>query len=117
MKGVIRFATEKEREAIAAQADLGPTSAVLAWDPPAGGEPVLLVARQIVELDPWYFNGASPRNMWMAELAAMNYFKGSGVSEYYFRVPVEDKEFQEVLEHMGAENTSKGPEFRYRRRL
>jgi hypothetical protein len=112
MLEAIRLATPEEVEAIKHKADLTPGSRVVAF------EKNIAVLRNTVEIDPIFFDPQAPphkRALMLWGLEQMLRF--GGASEYYFNVSVDDKEFIDTLTRLGAETTSPGPEFRYKKVL
>lgn len=104
----IRLATPEEIEEIAPSADLTPMCRVMKM-----GE-MTAVWRVANELDPvFYADAPDPRKVkfiWGIE----NIMKGAGLTEFYFNVPVGDEKYQKIVEHFGAQRTSKEPEYRYK---
>lgn len=113
----IRVATPEEIEKIRKGADLGPTSAVMAFDQ-REGETHLAVVRTVVEVDPvFYVEGSSTaqkaRFIWGLEERLI----GANVGHYYFNVPAEDEAYARIVTEWGAKQQSKGPELRFGRSL
>lgn len=104
----IRPATLQEVETIKESSDLTPLSQVLAM-----GDS-LAVWRIANELDPFHFGTASNSQKYMFMWGLQNLLRGSGATEIYFNVLTEDAHFQQIVENMGAEKISKGPEYRYK---
>lgn len=104
----IRQATPEEVAAISANSDLTPMSQVLAM-----GDS-LAVWRIANELDPIHFNSASNSQKYLFLWGLQNLLRGSGATEVYFNVAVANEQFRQVVEHLGAEPTSREPEIRYK---
>lgn len=105
----IRIATEEEVAKIAENSDLTPNSRVLAM-----GEN-LAVWRIANEIDPVYFApDGSNSSKYMFIWGLENILRGSGATEFYFNVPVEDDKYRAIVEHFGATPTSVVPEMRYK---
>ena len=104
----IVLASPEQIERIRKESDFTPGTAVLAM-----GED-LAVVKQITEIDPVFFDSGSSNNrkllfMW----GLQNWLRLTGVPAYYFQIPAADEQYQAVMQHFGAENTSKQPEYRY----
>lgn len=104
----IRLATPEEVEAIAKEADLTPMSKVLAM-----GD-MRAVWRVAHELDPVFYGDAPDARKYKFIWGIENIMKGSGCTEFYFNVPVSDEKYNKIVEHFGAQRTSKEPEYRYK---
>lgn len=75
---------------------------------------ITAVWRATNEIDPVFFNGASNQQKLQFFFGIDSMLKGAGATEFYFNVPVADEAYQKVLDHLGAERTSKEPEYRYK---
>jgi len=104
----IRLATPEEIEGIAKDSDLTPMSRVV-----VSGD-IKAVWRVTNELDPVFFGESSNQKRVLFFYGMENMLKGAGATEFYFNVPVTDEPYQKVLEHLGAQRTSKEPEYRYK---
>lgn len=105
----IRTATPEEVLAIKETSDLTPMSQVLAM---GDSKAVWRIAN---ELDPFHFGPAtSNAQKYLFLWGLQNLLRGSGATEVYFNVAVANEQFRQVVEHLGAEPTSKEPELRYK---
>lgn len=105
----IRLATQEEIREIEKGANLTPHCSVWKMGEITG------VWRTAHELDPVIRNGASDRKLWMFLWGMENLLRGSGATEYFYQVPVEDKTYQQAVEeHLGGQRLSKQPDYRYR---
>lgn len=112
----LRAATAEEVEEIKKEANLGPNCIVLAWDP-SPGKTVKVVVRTCMEADPLFFGEGVSRSQKVMFYTLLEHALkfGFGAMEYYFNVGAEDKEWQQILESLGAESISKEPEFRFKK--
>lgn len=104
----IRLATEQEVAEIAKGSDLTPMSKVLAM-----GD-MRAVWRITNEIDPMFFGNAADSKKYLFVWGLENVLRGTGATEFYFNVPVADNQYQKIVEHFGAIQTSKEPEYRYK---
>jgi hypothetical protein len=110
----IRLATEEEITSIQDRADLDTGCTVVALDTPNG--PILGVMRQIVELDPVVFPPkVDDRTKYMFIRDAEILMMARGVPFYYFNIKTEDESWIKIAERAGAQKTSEGPEFRFKK--
>lgn len=104
----IVLATSAQIERIRKESDFTPGTTVLAM-----GED-LAVVKLVTEIDPVFFAQETGNNrkllfMW----GLQNWLRLNGVPAYYFQIPAADEKYQAVMQHFGAENTSKQPEYRF----
>lgn len=104
----IRPATPEEMKEIADTSDVTPLSKGFVYKGIKG------VWRITNEADPIYFNGASDRDKVQFLFAMQHFLMGTGATEFYFQVPVNDEKYQSILEHLGMKKTSREPEYRYK---
>jgi len=105
----IRTATPEEIAAISKESDLTPMSQVLAMGDSTA------VWRIANELDPFHFGpNTSNSQKYLFLWGLQNILRGSGASELYFNVAVANEQFRNIVEHLGAEPTSREPEIRYK---
>lgn len=108
----IRPATPEEIQAIASKADLTALARVVAF------ENNFAVLKPTFEVDPVIFDPESPKHKRVLFLWGLEQvLRFQGQSEYYFNVSVDNKEFIDDLERLGAVNTSNSPEYRYKKVL
>lgn len=109
---ILRYATEKEIEAIKSNSDLSAALKVYACGDTLG------VLRLCYELDPVYFGkGASDRQKFLFMARLEDHLRLSGIPAYYFNVPTSDEQYLKVLENFGAVKISPSEEFRYKKVL
>lgn len=114
----IRLANPQEIAEIQADADLGPTSTVVAFDNSKGLSD-LAVLKSVTELDPvFYRSGSDSRKaafIWALESA----LRLQGVPAYYFNVAAgeDTAQWREIVSKWGAEPVSKTPEIRFKKVL
>lgn len=109
----IRLATEEEVKRIRKDADLHPSSSVLALDGP-NGEADLAVLRNCWEVDPVvYAEGTNDlrraKFLWGLEERLI----GAGIDRYYFQIAAEQEQYIKTVQHWGAEQVSAVPELRF----
>ena len=104
----LRAANAEEIEKIKSESDLTPTSKVLQYGN------ITAVWRVTNELDPVFYNETPTPQRYLFLQAVLHFLMGTGSNEFYFNVPASDATYQNILEKLGAERTSKEPEFRYK---
>ena len=104
----IRLATPEEVKEIEPNSNLTPMCRVLAM-----GD-MRAVWRVAHELDPVYFAGAPVQKMYKFLWGIENIMRGSGATEYYYNTPADDSKYHKIIEELGAERTSKQPDYRWR---
>jgi hypothetical protein len=112
----IRLATPDECEAIKDKSDLDATCTVFALDMQRG---VGTAVRRIeTVLDPmisppeW---GLRERQVFKRDLETV--MTAQGATSYYFMIPVDEPEWQTVVEKWGAQRVSTAPVFKYKMNL
>ena len=66
------------------------------------------------ELDPVILNGESSAKFYKFIWGIENVMRGAGATQYYFNIPVDNPEYQKVVEEFGGERQSKQPDYRYK---
>ena len=118
IKERVRLATQEEVASIADSADLTTASAVFAYDRGEGAPPALAVGRLANELDPVIFpEGITDRQRYDFMRLLENHLRLAGVREYYFNIRVSDETWIKTVLVWGAQQQSRGPEFRFRKNL
>jgi len=108
----IRQATPEEVATIQSTSDLTPMSQVLAMGDSSA------VWRIANELDPFHFGpNTSNSQKYLFLWGLQNILRGSGADSVYFNVAVANEQFRNIVEHLGAEPTSREPELRYKIKL
>lgn len=115
---ILRAATKEEVEKIQSNADLGPTTYVVALDSPEGA--ILATVRLCYEVDPVYFpEGTHPRLKTVFMRDVSHHLQGKGAPNFYFNIPASEEfaEYRAAVTRLGAEQISNEPELRFKRNL
>jgi hypothetical protein len=104
----IRLATPEEVAEIEHNSNLTAMSKVLVM-----GD-MRAVWRVAHELDPVHFNGAPTTKMYKFLWGIENIMRGAGCTEYFYNTPADDPAYHRILEELGAQRTSKQPDYRWK---
>lgn len=108
----LRLATNEEVEKIKADADVDVGCSVIALDDN------FAVLRACHEIDPFIMaENVTDRQKAAFIWGIENCLRFTGVPFYYFNVPVSDEKYIEVVKSWGAQQTSREPEFRFKKLL
>ena len=104
----IRLATVEECKEIEHNSNLTPTCRVLAM-----GD-MRAVWRVCNEIDPVHLNGAPLQKLYKFIWGMENILRGAGCTEYFYNTPADDPAYHRIVEELGAERTSKQPDYRWK---
>lgn len=107
----IRLATPDEIKSIESNSNLTPACSVWKMGEITG------VYRMTHELDPVHFNGAPLQKVYKFLWGMENMARGAGVTEIFFNTAADDPHYHRILQELGAERTSKQPDYRWRLNL